>query len=163
MQLMMPRVLKNLIYMLVIVISVLLYEIEWHLVSPSSWMESYRMSFLFELDPKSEFVSDGVEKFRHEIRKSYVEACEKDPELSQAKIAEELGVNRSVINRRINDGANLTLRSILELLWAMDRDYVFETFERKDDVTHGDNCPPRVNVASANSEIKTQNMSFKLS
>lgn len=120
------------------------------------------MSFLFELDPKSEFVSDGVEKFRHEIRKSFVEACEKNPELSQAKIAEELGVNRSVVNRRINDGANLTLRSILELLWAMNRDYVFETFEKKDKPVHGDNRPPRVNLASANSEIKNQKVHIEV-
>lgn len=39
---------------------------------------------------------------------------------SQQQIAAMLGVNKSVVNRRLNGADNLTAKSIADLVWAMD-------------------------------------------
>lgn len=42
--------------------------------------------------------------------------------VTQASLARDLGVGRSVIHRRLMGGANLTLKSIADLLWALGHD-----------------------------------------
>ena len=45
--------------------------------------------------------------------------------MSQQAIAEKLGVNRSVINRLLRGTANLTLRTVGELAWALGLEIIF--------------------------------------
>jgi transcriptional regulator with XRE-family HTH domain len=48
-----------------------------------------------------------------------------DTGMSQQAIAEKLGVNRSVINRLLRGTANLTLRTVGELAWALGLEIIF--------------------------------------
>jgi transcriptional regulator with XRE-family HTH domain len=61
---------------------------------------------------------------RNEIVRSFVEEKMQNG-LSQVKLAEKLGVDKSVVSRQLNGEQNLTLRSIAELAWALDRDIQF--------------------------------------
>lgn len=45
---------------------------------------------------------------------------------SQQALARKLDVERSVINRQLSGEANLTLRSLADLAWAMDMEISFE-------------------------------------
>lgn len=38
---------------------------------------------------------------------------------TQASLAEKLGINRSVVHRRLTSKANLTIESIADLVWAL--------------------------------------------
>lgn len=42
--------------------------------------------------------------------------------MSQQQVAEKLGVDRSVINRRLKGSANLTVRSLAEFAYAFDKE-----------------------------------------
>ena len=50
--------------------------------------------------------------------------------MTQQDVAEKLGVNRSVINKRLKGNANLTARSIAEFAYAFDKEPVIEFRER---------------------------------
>lgn len=50
--------------------------------------------------------------------------------ITQQSIATKLGVNRSVINRWLRGGANLTLRTVAEIAWALGFEIVFELRKR---------------------------------
>jgi len=39
---------------------------------------------------------------------------------TQASLAEKLGVNRSSIHRRLNGAENMTLKTVADLVWALD-------------------------------------------
>lgn len=51
--------------------------------------------------------------------------------LTQQKLADALGVDRSVVNRRLLGESNLTLRSVAEMAYCLDREIVF-SLRRKD-------------------------------
>lgn len=50
--------------------------------------------------------------------------------ITQQSIANKLNVNRSVINRWLRGGANLTLRTLAEIAWALGFEIVFELRKR---------------------------------
>jgi transcriptional regulator with XRE-family HTH domain len=49
---------------------------------------------------------------------------------TQQAVAQKLNVNRSVINRWLRGGANLTLRTVGEIAWALGFEIVFELRKR---------------------------------
>ncbi|WOH68022.1 helix-turn-helix domain-containing protein [Bradyrhizobium sp. BWA-3-5] len=63
----------------------------------------------------------------------------KDGKLSQQEIAKKLEVHRSLVNRQLSGEANLTLRSLADLAWAMDMEISFEL--KKPVVEAGQNQP----------------------
>ncbi len=50
--------------------------------------------------------------------------------MTQQQVAEKLGVDRSVINRRLKGKANLTARSIAEFAYALDKDIIIELVDQ---------------------------------
>lgn len=52
--------------------------------------------------------------------------------MTQQQVAEKLGVDRSVINRRLSGKANLTARSIAEFAYAFDKDVIVEIRDKTD-------------------------------
>ena len=63
-------------------------------------------------------------RFIGAVRKALLVAALEEKERSgvtQQSIAAKLGINRSVINRLLRGEANLTLRSVAELAWALGR------------------------------------------
>lgn len=76
-------------------------------------------SFPFEIDERSEAAARFISAARRELLQAFIAA--KDTRgLTQASIAQRLGVDPSVISRQLGGEANLTLRSIAELSWAME-------------------------------------------
>jgi DNA-binding phage protein len=76
------------------------------------------MSYELKIDPKRR----AAGRFIGTVRKALINAALEEKQsrgLSQQKVAECLGVNRSVINRMLRGEVNLTLRSVAELAWAM--------------------------------------------
>ncbi len=76
------------------------------------------MSYELKIDPKSR----AAGRFIGQVRKALVTAAldeKKETGVSQQQIASRLGVNRSVINRLLRGEANLTLRSVAEIAWAL--------------------------------------------
>lgn len=76
------------------------------------------MSFELKIDPKRR----AAGRFIGTVRKALINAAINEKQargLSQQKVADCLGVNRSVVNRMLRGDMNLTLRSVAELAWAM--------------------------------------------
>ena len=89
------------------------------------------MSFRIETSLRSRRVGRFVARVVDSLRRAFAEEASRTG-LTQAKMAEILEVDRSVINRRLNCESNLTLRTIAELAYAMgDREIVFELRERQ--------------------------------
>jgi transcriptional regulator with XRE-family HTH domain len=77
------------------------------------------------LSDKKRKVGRSIYKVQKAIGRALLES-KKEHGLTQQAIAVKLGVDRSVINRRVTGHANLTLLSLAELAWALDRELVFE-------------------------------------
>lgn len=74
------------------------------------------------IGPKNRKVGRFIAKVRSEIQRAFTEE-----RISQAEVAQALGVNRAIVNRRLKGDMNLTLRTIGEMAWALgDREIVFE-------------------------------------
>lgn len=72
------------------------------------------MFFEIDIDPKER----AIGRFIGSVRKALMRAAFSE-KVSQQSIAKKLGVNRSVINRILKGEANLTLRSVAEIAWAL--------------------------------------------
>lgn len=81
-------------------------------------------SFQIDIDPRKRKRGRFINKVRKELQKAVAETLEQQG-ATQADLARLLGVNRSVLSRRLNGSANLTLSSIADLAWALDRDLNF--------------------------------------
>lgn len=76
------------------------------------------MSFELDISPKER----SAARFIGSVRKTLMRAAFSEKEtagITQQSIATKLGVNRSVINRMLKGDANLTLRSVAEISWAL--------------------------------------------
>jgi hypothetical protein len=96
------------------------------------------MSLLFDIGEKARAVARFLGSVHRELQ-SALEEEKAIRKLTQQQIADEIGVNRSVINRQILGGGNLTLRRAAELGLAMGREPVFELRKR---AAHGNYVYP---------------------
>lgn len=87
------------------------------------------MSYELKIDPMSRAAGRFIGKVRKELVSAVIEE-KNETGINQQKIADKLGVNRSVINRLLKGDSNLTLRSIAEIAWALGWEPVF-TLRRK--------------------------------
>jgi transcriptional regulator with XRE-family HTH domain len=83
------------------------------------------MSYRLRLDAKSIKSARFISRLQKTIQSALAESG-----LTQQQVAERIGVDRSVVNRRLKGKANLTARSIAEFAYAFDRD-VMVTFTEK--------------------------------
>lgn len=83
------------------------------------------MSYQIKLDPKSRKAARFISLLQKKLQKAFVETGK-----TQQEIATTLGVDRSVINRRLTGSANLTARSIAEFAYAFDKDIQIEFVDR---------------------------------
>ncbi|WP_083967480.1 MULTISPECIES: helix-turn-helix domain-containing protein [unclassified Methylosinus] len=82
------------------------------------------MSFLLKLDPRQRKAGRFIGRVRDEIIKAFT--SEKQARgLTQEQVAQALGIHRSQVNRILKGEENLTLRTISDLAWALDREIVF--------------------------------------
>jgi transcriptional regulator with XRE-family HTH domain len=80
-------------------------------------------------------------RFIGAVRKALISAAiqeKRESGLTQAVVAQKLGVHRSVINRLLRGSANLTLRSVAEIAWALGWEIVFQLRKRNSGVGQND-------------------------
>lgn len=80
-------------------------------------VESTQMSYRLKLDGKSRKAAKFISHLQKKIQSELVASG-----MTQQEVAEKLGVDRSVINRRLKGSANLTARSIAEFAEAFEKD-----------------------------------------
>lgn len=77
-------------------------------------------SFQFEIDEKSEAATRFITSVRDELVKAMLEE-KQSRGLSQSDVAALIGISPSVVSRQLSGEANLTLRSVAEIAWALGR------------------------------------------
>jgi transcriptional regulator with XRE-family HTH domain len=85
-------------------------------------------SFVFDIGERSRRVSRVLGKLRSDLQEAFVYE-KKVRKITQQKIAENLNVNRSVVNRQLIGKENLTVKSAVELAWAMGWEAKIEIFK----------------------------------
>jgi transcriptional regulator with XRE-family HTH domain len=80
-------------------------------------------SFQFAPDRRTRIAGRFFARVRRELQKAFLEG-KADHGLTQAKLARKLGVDRAVVCRQLAGTANITLRTLADYAWAMDRDLV---------------------------------------
>lgn len=98
-------------------------------------------SYVFDIGEKARKASRFIGHVRMELQKALV-AEKAARKITQQQIANQIGVNRSVINRQLTGTENLTLRSVAELAWALGWDI---DFALKKPINHG-NHQQRVEI-----------------
>ena len=83
------------------------------------------MSFLFDLDEKSEAAAAFITKVRDELVRAFVMQKSESGATLQS-VAEKIGGDRSAVHRLLNGEGNLTLRKVAELSWAFGKEPFFE-------------------------------------
>ena len=83
------------------------------------------MSYRPKIDPKSRKAARFISHLQRKIQKALVESGK-----TQQEVATILGVDRSVVNKRLKGSANLTARSIAEFAYALDREIEFDLVEQ---------------------------------
>jgi DNA-binding phage protein len=82
-------------------------------------------SFHFDIGSRARIAGRFLGRVRSELLKSLAQKKNEEG-LSQQALAAKLGVHRSLINRQLSGEANLTLRSLADLAWAMGMEITFE-------------------------------------
>src|ERR1700760_930014 len=104
--------------------------------------------FRFELDARSRTAGRLIGRVRRELLKAVTE--EKRSGLTQQELASRLQSDRSHVNRQLSGGAEITLRSLAELAWALGREVSFE-LRRPDEAVGQNIAPATTSVAQATS------------
>jgi transcriptional regulator with XRE-family HTH domain len=96
------------------------------------------MFFRFDIDARSRIAGRFIGQVRRELLRAITE--EKRAGLTQQELADRLESQRSNINRQLSGETEITLRSLAELAWALDREIAFEL--RRPDNVDGQNIAP---------------------
>ncbi len=78
-------------------------------------------SFNLKIDPRRQKFVRGVSDAHVAIERAISEEG-----LTRSAIAELLGVNKAVVTRALNGTSNITLKTITDLAWALDREFVID-------------------------------------
>jgi hypothetical protein len=82
-------------------------------------------SFHFDIGSRARHAGRFIGRVRGELLRALAEKKAK-AWFPQQVLAEKLGVERALINRQLSGEANLSLRSLADLAWAMDMEISFE-------------------------------------
>src|SRR6266481_7263280 len=85
--------------------------------------------FRFDIDTRSRLAGRFIGRVRRELLKAIKE--EKRDGLTQQELARRLETRRSDINRQLSGEAEITLRSLADLAWALDREVFFFSSRRR--------------------------------
>ena len=98
--------------------------------------------FRFEINARSRTAGRFMGRVRRELLRAVTE--EKRAGLTQQELARRLESERSNINRQLSGEAEITLRSLADLAWALDREIRFEL--RRPDDAAGQNIAPQTST-----------------
>ena len=82
------------------------------------------MSYELKISPKDRAASRLISSVRRSLTMAAL-SSKMDDGISQQSIADKIGVNRSVINRLLKGTANLTIRTVAEIAWALGYEVIF--------------------------------------
>ena len=94
--------------------------------------------FRFDIGERARTSGRLIGRVRRELLKAITE--EKRDGLTQQELARRLETRRSDINRQLSGEAEITLRSLADLAWALDREVTVEL--RRVDDAPGQNIAP---------------------
>jgi transcriptional regulator with XRE-family HTH domain len=97
-------------------------------------------SFRLNIKPNRRAAARFVGRVRSKLQEAVVADRERIG-ITQTKIADAIGVHRSVISRELNGRQDITLGRVAELAWAMGREIVFDV--RVPEVEVGQNAQVR--------------------
>jgi plasmid maintenance system antidote protein VapI len=86
-------------------------------------------SFHFDIGSRARHAGRFIGRVRGELLRALAQR-KSEGSLPQQVLAEKLGIKRSLINRQLSGEANLTLRLLADLAWAMDMEISFELKEQ---------------------------------
>jgi transcriptional regulator with XRE-family HTH domain len=98
--------------------------------------------YRFDIDARSRKAGRLIGRIRSELLKALTE--EKRAGLTQQELARRLEMGRSVLNRQLSGESNLSLRSLADLAWALDREIAFEL--RRPIESAGQNIAPETST-----------------
>jgi transcriptional regulator with XRE-family HTH domain len=98
--------------------------------------------FRFDIGARSRTAGRLMGRIRRELLRAVTE--EKQAGLTQQELARRLESGRSNINRQLSGEAEITLRSLADLAWALDREITFEL--RRPDEAAGQNIAPQTST-----------------
>jgi transcriptional regulator with XRE-family HTH domain len=98
--------------------------------------------FRFDINARSRTAGRFVGRVRRELLRAVTE--QKQAGLTQQELARRLESGRSNINRQLSGEAEITLRSLADLAWALDREITFEL--RRPDDAAGQNIAPQTST-----------------
>jgi hypothetical protein len=82
-------------------------------------------SFHFDIGSRARHAGRFIGRVRNELLRALAER-KANSAFPQQALAEKLRIERSQINRQLSGEANLSLRSLADLAWAMDMEISFE-------------------------------------
>lgn len=97
-------------------------------------VRTMKMSYRLKIDPKSRKSANFISKLQRKIQAELIASG-----MTQQEVADVLGVDRSVVNRRLKGSANLTARSIAEFAYAFGKEIDFEFVEAESVATKSSN------------------------
>lgn len=117
------------------------------------------MSYRIAISPRRRKVIRFIGGVRDALVNAYLDE-KKNNGLTKQELADRVGVNKSVITRRLNGSANLTLRSIAEMADALGRDIDFRLVQDADPqranwVQHGSNSTIHIILSEDQSETES--------
>jgi transcriptional regulator with XRE-family HTH domain len=98
--------------------------------------------FRFDIGARSRTAGRLMGRVRRELLRAVTE--EKQAGLTQQELARRLQSGRSNVNRQLSGEAEITLRSLADLAWALDREITFEL--RRPDQAAGQNIAPQTST-----------------
>jgi transcriptional regulator with XRE-family HTH domain len=98
--------------------------------------------YRFDVGARSRKAGRLIGRIREELLKALTE--EKDAGLTQQELARRLDVRRSLLNRQLSGESGLSLRSLADIAWALDREISFEL--RRPIESAGQNIAPETST-----------------
>ena len=98
--------------------------------------------FRFDIDARSRTAGRLIGRVRRELLRAITE--QKEAGLTQQELARRLQSGRFNINRQLSGEAEITLRSLADLAWALDHEITFEL--RPADAGAGQNIAPQTST-----------------
>jgi len=117
-------------------------------------------SFHFDIGGRARHAGRFIGRVRGELLRALAEKKAKamlpqqdfpQQAFPQQALAEKLGIERSLINRQLSGEANLSLRSLADLAWAMDMEI---SFELKEPMARAGQNQPILNQAMTTSTVQ---------
>lgn len=113
-------------------------------------------SFQIAISPSRRAAGRFISRVRRSLQRALVEEGELSG-INQSRVADAIGVHRSVISRELNGRQDITLGRVAELAWALGREIEFNLVVPE--LRHGSNTAPAT-AGAVDRTIHVEHASF---